>query len=103
MEKDENACHHTTAGSAKRGRLNNDAEFTVFRDLGLPSLKGELVFVELCAGSGILSATAEEYGFFPFPVDHDHPQPRITRKRISNYQPKGFKHCSDGWETQFVA
>ena len=72
MEKDENACHHTTAGSAKCGRLNNDAEFTVFRDLGLPSLKGELVFVELCAGSGILSATAEEYGFFPFPVDHDH-------------------------------
>eukprot|EP00435_Cladocopium_sp_Y103_P004644 s2855_g1.t1 len=59
------------AGSAKRGRSQHDTEFTFFRELGMPSLKDEVVFVELCAGSGILSATAEEHGFFPFPVDHD--------------------------------
>ena len=28
-------------------------------------------FLELCAGSAILSFTAEQMGFFPIPVDHD--------------------------------
>ena len=35
----------------------------------MPALNNETVFVELCAGSGILSSTAEKYGMKSCPID----------------------------------
>ena len=42
---------------------------TFYKELGIPSLNGEVVFVELCAGSGILSSTAERHGMRVLPID----------------------------------
>ena len=42
---------------------------SIFRELGVPSLENETVFIELCAGSGILSSTAERYGMKVCPID----------------------------------
>ena len=41
----------------------------LFRELGVPALNNETVFVELCAGSGILSSSAEKYGMKSCPID----------------------------------
>lgn len=41
----------------------------LFSELGVPSFENEIIFVELCAGSGILSATAEQHGWKVCPID----------------------------------
>jgi hypothetical protein len=43
----------------------------IFSQLGMPPLRDELVFVKLCAGSGILSKTFQEHGFLAVRVDYD--------------------------------
>ena len=52
--------------------MSDGHDFNSFPNIGLLPLQNEVVFVELCAGSGVLSATAKEYGYFVFPVDHHH-------------------------------
>jgi len=61
---------HST-DSVKRGRCDIANNSTIFAELGIPNIGDEVIFVELCAGSGILSKTAEEHGFFAIPIDHD--------------------------------
>ena len=73
----------SSPGRLKRCRMTDHEEFTLFPDLGLPSLKDEVFFVELCAGSGILSSTARNYGYSVFPVDHGHNRHKSFTKIFS--------------------
>ena len=57
--------------------FNKHQKVSLIKELGIPALHDELVFVELCAGSGILSATAERHGLKVLPIDcernrHEH-------------------------------
>ena len=73
---------HST-DSVKRGRCDVANNSTIFAELGIPNIGDEVIFVELCAGSGILSKTAEEHGFFAIPIDHDGNRHRAFTKVYS--------------------
>lgn len=73
---------HST-DSVKRGRCEVADNLTIFAELGIPNIGDEVIFVELCAGSGILSKTAEEHGFATIPIDHDGNRHRTFTKVYS--------------------
>ena len=73
---------HST-DSVKRGRCDVANNSTIFAELGIPNIGDEVIFVELCAGSGILGKTAEEHGFFTIPIDHDGNRHRAFTKVYS--------------------
>ena len=73
---------------------------SIYRELGVPSLENETVFIELCAGSGILSSTAERYGMKVCPIDCERnrhsPFTKIFQIDLSNDKAWSFlEHVRD--------